>query len=697
MANITIFIDETGSFSRKSRSFIGGWVCKSDDVSNIKGMIKSSVRFFNDYLKAEQLESYTLEYPEDMHFMPLHLQKLREGKDSSITVPPEHAPVFFSHLFKEIHNITLQVFRSTGKPVIKPNEQAVYIEILRNTLLQLLDQSVSLYENVKLDIIIAHRRHPSLYGEEGIKDYRAYENHLKEELTKELVGAFTINKPAINITFADARYTSGLIVADFFCGALRWEDNSYLKEYKETKYPFANGYKQIGSRMIQRIRFVEETDVPLAAMLCADVLSGDPQNSEVKSFLVSLLGKMTSSDKSFFCKSMIDLFTEKLDNDPDRYTYLHNMNELLTILLPILSTDYGNMPQSELQLVAAIFLNKIRIDSHIGKVNCHDGIKQFLSFLDEYGELTFDNQMQIMQQRIDVTLLGVQLDEFNSFKFDDIESTLKDVKDKYYGMFNFEPEKRPVKDNNLARIEGTLGQMYGFQCDIEKDNDFFEMAELCLQTDISACIKNTSSWEKANGYLTSLYWKNRDLDKAIIQFLKESGTDLKNRDEIFELDKVNLFSARKKPFIQLHRLYLCALASKNNIKITGLLTEKEYLLKQCDVTAYPLILSAKWLAILFLMDGDCDNAIEILDAALANEQAENRDIINLPLQLLQHYTLINLGKKSNFVCQNEVEMYADLNKEIKDSLLKLGVERYYQHESEWSVYEIGTFLPFYLS
>ena len=100
--------------------------------------------------------------------------------------------------------------------------------------------------------------------------------------------------------------------------------------------------------MIQRIRFVEETDVPLAAMLCADVLSGDPQNSEVKSFLVSLLGKMTSSDKSFFCKSMIDLFTEKLDNDPDRYTYLHNMNELLTILLPILSTDYGNMPQSEL-------------------------------------------------------------------------------------------------------------------------------------------------------------------------------------------------------------------------------------------------------------------------------------------------------------------------------------------------------------
>jgi len=699
MANITIFIDETGSFSRQSnKSFIGGWMCTSDDVTKVKGLINSSVRYFNDYLKTKELDNYTLEYPADMHFMPLHLLEQRKGKDNSITVPPEHIPVFFNHLFKQIRNISVQVFKSTGKPAIKPNEQAVYIDILRNTLLQLLDHSVTVAPNLKLDIIIAHRRNNSLYGDEGIADTQAYEKHLIEGLTKELLDAFESNKPVINITFADARYTPGLIVADFFCGALRWRKNPYLKEYEETKYPFASGYKQIGSRMVQRIRFVEEADAPLAAMLCADVLSGDPQNNEIKELLVAMIGEMDSTDKSIFCKSMIDLFTEKLDNDPDRYTHLHNMNELLNVLLSILPADYSDMPQSELQLVSALLLNKIRIDSHLGKLNCHADIKQFLAFLDEYGEHAFDNQMQIMQQRIDVTLLGVQVDAFNSFRFDDIEETLIEVKDQYYKMFNFEPEKHPIKDNNLARIEGTLGQMYGFQCDIEKDNNLFEMAELSLQTDISACIKNTSSWEKANGYLTSLYWKNGQLEKAINQFLIESGADLKNRDAIFDLDKVSLFGEREKPFIQLHWLYLCALAAKNKMPIKGLLTEKEYLLKQCDVTAYPMILSAKWLAVLFLMADDYDNAIEILDAALADDHAESfKDVINLPLQLLQHYTLIKQGKKSDFDCQKEVASYGHLQKEIKEGLVKLGIEKYYQHESDWSVYAIGSLLPFYFS
>jgi len=696
MANITIFIDETGSFFRTSAtSYIGGWVCKSDDVKKIKAIIQNSVHYFNDYLKAQEISDATLSYPDDIHFMPLHLiSERKKSKDNGITVPTEYVPIFFKHLFAEIHKISLQVFRSTGKPAIKPNEQAVYIDILRNTLLQLVDQSVSLSPKIHIDIVIAHRRHPMLYGQ-GIDDTHAYEKHMIEGLKQELRSAFDSNKPEINIIFADARENTGLMIADFFCGALRWKKNKYLSAYQETRYAFTNGYKQIGSRMIQRIRFIEETDAPIAATLCADALSGDPENDELKLFLKSLMGKMSGTDKSIFCKNIIDLFAEKLDNNPERYSYLHSMKALIAILFTILGSHYSEMTQSELQLVMALRLNKIRIDSHEGKVNCQSAVKEFLSFLDNYGEYTFDNQMQIMQQRIDVALIGVQLDEFNSFQFAGIEASLKEVRDQYYKMFNFDSAHKPIKDNNIARIEGTLGQMYAFQYDMEKDNDLFEMAELCLQADINACIKDSSSWEKANGYLTSLYWKNEELEKATIQFLKESGTELKNKHDIFDLNK-NLFGVQEKPFIQLHRLYLCALAAKQKKQIKGLLTEKDYLLNQCDVTAYPRILSAKWVAVMFLMIEDYQNAIQVLDATLANEHTE-RDIINLPLQLLQHYTRLKLTKKSNFNCQQEVALYAALKHELKEGLIQLGIENYYQNEAAWSVYKIAVILPFYLS
>ncbi len=698
MANITVFIDETGNFSFKSKtSYIGGWICKSDDIKNIKEIIKGSVRYFNHYLKDEQINSFTLNYPSHMHFMPLHVYDQRE-KDKSITINPRHVPVFFNHLFNSINEISSQVFRSTGKPAIMPNEQATYIEILRNTLLQLLDKSLESLNNLKVDIIIAHRRVPKLYGADGMDDTHSYEKHIIEGLTTELLNAFENNKPQIKISFEDARNNPGLIMADFFCGAQRWKKNNYLEDYQHVeKYPFSNGYKRIGSRMVQHIRYLQEIDAPSAAMQCADILSAAPESNEIKALLISVIEKMDTSEKSFFCKTIIELFDERLVNDPDRYSHLHSMNELLNILLSIFSTDYAHMPQIELKLIATLFRNQIRIDSHLGKTNSKS-IKQFLSFLDKYGENTFNNQMDIMQQRIDAVLNSVQISAFNTFKFDDVEEMLKEIKDKYYKMFDFDPENNSVKDNNLARIEGTLGQMYGFQYDIEQDNDYFEMAEISLKTDISACIENTPSWEQANGYLTTLYWKKGNLEKAIEQFLKESGAVVDDKEYIFNLSDIKTFPTHNKPFIQLHRLYLCALATKNGLKISGLAKEKKFLLSQSDIHEYPRLLSAKWLAIIFILNNDFESAIELLNNALEQNSSDiTINAIRISLKLLQHFTSLKLGRNSNFSCENEIKELSSQQKEFGDVLIKRGVEKYYQNEPEWSVYEIGTLLPFYFS
>jgi hypothetical protein len=701
MANITIFIDETGDFSFNSKtSSVGGWVYKAKNETRFKieqkieGIIKASVKYFNNYLISEQ-SSFKLDYPSHMHFMPLHLSEQRE-KDKTITIHPRHIPIFFNHLFNELNNITLQVFKSTGKPVFMPNEQATYIDILRNTLLQLVDHPK--LSSQKLTIIIAQRRVRSLYGYGGFLDQDAYEQHIIKGLTQELLDAFPNNKPELKIIFDSARKNPGLIVADFFCGAQRWQKNDYLKEYTQlSTYPFANGYKRIGNRLVQQLEYIQESDTPTAAILCTEVLSTDPDNTEIKSLLISMIEKMGPRDKSIFCKSISELFDEKLVNDPDRYNQLKNMNKLVYILHSILPTDYHKMPQVELKLIATLLLNQIRIDSHLGKTE-NTSTNLFLSFLDEYGENTFENQMEIMQKRIDSVLMGVQIKAFNKFKFNIIEENIKEIKDKYYSMFNFDLESTPVKDNNLARLEGTLGQMYGFLYDIEQDNDYFELAELSLQTDIIATIDDTPSSEQAHGYLTTLYWKSGNLEKATKQFIKETKNKVENINKIYNLSDTKTFSTDENPFIQLHRLYLCALATKGGSKINRIEKEKEFLLKQNDLYEYPKLLSAKWLAIIFLLNDDYNNAAEILERALTKKSTEDTiDVIRISLKLLQHYSLIKLDRASNFSCQKEVKALGLQQKEFEEVLIKRGIEKYYQNEKNWSVYEIGILLPFYFS
>lgn len=703
MANYTIYIDETGSFSFRNRgSFIGGWICKSDDVKQIKSILRASVTYFNNYLTSNNIQNIILDYPSHLHFMPLHLSELRKSKDNNISVDPGDINIFFTNFFDSIKNVTLQVFRSTGKPVFMPNEQATYIDILRNTLLQLIDQSILSSQTMILDIVIAHRRTPSLYGEEGYTDTLAYERHIIDGLTNELQDAFVSNKPQLNITFSDARYEPGLITADFFCGALRkgpWTKYNYLEDFKEVmKFSFSKGYKRIGSRMVQKLRHFQEIDSPAAAIQCVDVLSANPLNDEMRSLLDSILRRMKTNDKSIFCSSIINLLHERLENDPERYSHLESMNELINILDSTLSNNYDTMTQMELQLFAALRINKILIDSHLGKTSCTD-INHFLSFLDDIGEIAFDNQMLIMQQRIDAVLMGVQITAFNTFKFDQIEDILKDITSRYYSMFKDEFEENGVKDKNLARLEGTLGQMYGLQYDLEKDKYYFEMAEICLKKDINACITNSASWEQGMGYLTTLYWKHNDFEKCINQFLNESGAVDEDRDAIFDLNNINDFRGGDKPFIQLHRLYLCALATKNNVSIKGLITAKEYLLKNHNIHQYPYILSAKWISILFIIIGDFKNAIDILDSALAKKERDEMtiDVIRIPLKLLHHSCLKKIGRNSNYSCQNEVRAIREQEEDIAKVLENLGIEKYYQDESDWSAYEIGRLLPFYFS
>ena len=141
MDTLYIFIDETGSFSyRDSLSYVGGWVSnKRGCFKKVENKFQQSVKKFNTYLKSKD-QNYSLDYPTHTHFMPLHLKDLRTDKDLAIPLVPKYAPVLCQDIFDTLREETLLVFKSSGKPAIIANEQAAYIDILRNTLIQLLDE-----------------------------------------------------------------------------------------------------------------------------------------------------------------------------------------------------------------------------------------------------------------------------------------------------------------------------------------------------------------------------------------------------------------------------------------------------------------------------------------------------------------------------------------------------------------------------
>jgi hypothetical protein len=698
METLYVFIDESGSFSyRRGRSYIGGWVSYQKHLKSIENKLKLCVSKFNKFLNSKS-QNYQLNYPHHLHFMPLHVKAYRKGKDQAIPLVPKYAPIFFRDLFTNIRDELLLVFKSSGMPAIIPNEHSAYIDILRNTLVQLVDDKLfNTDSNVK--IVIGHRRSEAFYGIDGYEDIHGYEKYLSEKIAEELKSAFDGKKMNVGIEFDNARKNPGLIMADFFCGALRWDNENYLEGYKNIRtYSFANGYRRVSKRIAQRIKFLDEMDSVLAAIQCSEVISSNPADLELKTIFKRIVDNLDQQQKVQLYDATIKLMDEYLLENPDRYNYLDLVENLIEVFQKILPPKHEEMSPSELRLQAALKLNTIRITSHRGLIS-NGLMKSYLTFLKKYGDAAFGNQLEIIQHRIDAVLMGAQVQAFNAMQFEDVESILKETRDDYIKMLENRLDREGAKDRNAARLEGTLGQMYAFQYDITGEDIYYEFADHHLTKDISACIPGTSEWEQGMGYLTDLYWKNGDLDKACANFLKESHESEKSKDMIFNIAMLDQFQSAKKPFIFLHRLKLCALARKQEIPIKNNEKAAEFLLSNKKIHKYPQSISAKWLGILFAMDEKYTSALMLFNEALKPEETRGFtvELIQLPLKICRHLCLKATGKRSSFDCENEVSRLDNIQKGTKEILRQLGIKKYYGEIDPGSLYDIGTLLPFYYS
>lgn len=702
MQQFSIFIDETGSFSyldSVKNCFVGGWVCRDRESheltdKSLKDMLQTSVKNFNSGKTGKD----QLIFPRDMHFNPLHTPLTqRNQNDTEITVSPEDIPPFFVDVFTRVAPVTELIFRSQGMPVVIPHEQAAYMEILRNTLIQLLKEKLFAKEPA-LRIVVAGRRTGVLLGYGGQKNPRAYEGYIAKKLTDELQKLSDLKD--ITVQFGSARKSPGLMLADFFCGAMK--RSKYLGEMKDkiVKYPFSAGYRLIKLNIDEQLMYLREHNPVAALMQGIQIYTGLKTKDDLRGCMTAIrkiYAAMTPDEQEQFQNLIRNYLEDNLSRKETRYDFLDEAEIILSVLRELLPTSPDDMSPAELRLQTELGLNSLRIASHRG---CCDNalVRNHLNFLYRYVGRSFSNRLEYIQHLVNSALMVSQLQDFNQLKFEDVENTIKPVRDLYQkvssaaaaGGVHF------LHDENSAKLEGTYAQMCGFIYDMTGKEEYYRLAEEGFLKDIDSCRAGDPAWEQGMGFLTALYWKKGDLPKTRDQFCKEIGKD--PGADLFQLGTNNLYDSRRKSFFLLHHLYLCALAQKQGEQISGLNLLKEELLSNPRITKYPEMLSAKWLAVLFMKMDDFGEALELLQAPATISPTGSGftiDFIRLPIKMLAHQCRLALEKQSSFKMMKEIDGLERQRENIKKLLDNLGLNKLGSVPAKWDPYEVAALPPFY--
>ena len=692
-----IFIDETGNFRKKSKvnnntNFIAGWVCQDPFPKNLNQTMDKAVAPHNREIEETFGKAYLLKIPEDLHFFPLHRPECRTGADSGISVPADRVPPLMRSIFNSLEDRVAVVFRSTGFPWYYANEQAAYIEILRATVLQLLD-GIGLKKEDRVEITVASRRISELMGEYGYKNSHDYERSICDNLRGEIADVFSDRSMAerIHITMESARRSLPLAVADLFCGAFRKENNTYLDEYakndKVRRFSIHKAFTYLSSRRVPRIRHIFKEDHALGLMLGFEDLAMNPQNQGMGDAVSAMVRKINSDDHRLFENELKSYLDEKLIQDPNRYD---NLDFVETFLDGV--EGYFNDPGRK--IAALIARSRIIISCHRGEVDLKE-VQTYLDLLDRHGAEIFNSMYTAAQERLETVLFMVQSAAFNLFRFEAVEDHLSREIERYDLMFPLQTD--PI-DETRARLEGTIGQMYGFLCDYPEGGVYHDDAEEYLNRDVMHCKKNSPFWVQGMGYLTSFYFKREDLDKTTQSFIEETRSAKSSRKHLFDLSEMECFNSRKNSFFLLHRLYVCVLGLRQNKEITGEEVLKTQLLDENPQLRYPVFLTMKWLGVVHALKNDLENALVLFERAARDEdQGFTIDVIKLPIKIMVHLCRKKLGKRSRFDLNEQLDRLEKKVPGISENLNRLGIKGDILNDENPDFYRLARLMPFYYS
>lgn len=697
MANHVVFIDESGAFLPCGKpGFVAGWVCPASRETALGKRLREVVGAFNDERAGCPKREGVL-YPEHLHLAPLLNPCLRNGADTGIGVPAAAAKILVRRVLDLARQEAVFVFRSDGRPVLAGDMQSEYLQVLRNTLVQLLENAVFKPET-GVRVVLARRDLARVLAPADTTSGELYENYLSAGIAAELREAFPDRKFDLSVTLDSARKNPGLILADFVCGAFREGPTNWLAGFHDVRrYPFQNGYRILPPRRLGEVRELRKRDAAAAALLCLDGLCSSEAHEELRSELKSVHAAFRDDDRRrFYAEVRARLEAEWVEGAAryERIAWVRNLLDRLTVLLP---NNPEAMAPDQLRLTADIGLNRIRLVSHSGGTN-REPVRKHRAFLERFGGGAFRNRLELLGHRVETALTAAQVEAFNAFRFLEAEPALLAVREDYRRLFGDELSRPGVKDEHLARLEGTLGQVYAFEADLTGDGIWAEAAEECLRRDVALCTPGSPYHEMGWGYLTVLYWKRGDLDRAVAAFREEAGRPDAPDGDVFRLN-ADPFGCARNPFRLLHRLSLCALARQQGRKVTGLSTVVKGLLDRADtLPEYPANLQAKWAAVLLAQEGHHARALELTRAALTGaERNFTLELVRFPLRLLEAHLASRVGGSPGFSATEAWDRLKTLQADAGTLLSRISMEAFSPAPVDWDPYRVGTLLPFYFS
>ncbi len=683
--NYSIFIDETGDFLKKGKSsnstnYIGGFFVKSNLEKEIELKVQNICSSVVKEVNKNSGKEYSLKIPEELHFAPLHWYQQNNNKN--INFPKKYAPFLYEKIFEYLKDKVEFIFRSTGRPEVQPSAQAVYFEILRSVIIQILD-SFPIKREDDFFITIASRRSKNVLDSYYYENIQQYEENLKNWLENDIKNAYKFKKNNVFIKFESTHSNIFLALADSFCGAFGPNKKKYIKGFqKEKKFKFHDAFEHFPKNIIGKLKWFFEKNYFAQALLEAfQYLNSNPENQSIKSLVQSKASGLSDENLDAFYIELEKCLEENLVTDPRRYLNLESMEKLINTVRIYIDHPKLNLLLRKYEII---------ILNHKGSTNI-EKVREYLAFLDKYGALSFGSAYLTANERLETLLHSVHMATFNQFKFEEVEDCLTDELKKYKNLIEKNTYEQHT-DEALARLEGTIGQMYGFLCDYPDYKNFFDDAENHLKKDIELCKKGSRYYKQGLGYLTTLYFKKKEKEKALENFLEESN--YKNEEEVF-----NLCSKEENdPFVKLHQIYICALEKQDGGEIKNFDKLVERLSKFSGIK-YPDILIFKWTGVLAGLNNNYDTALNLFNMALSEKESEFAvDVIKLSVKILINLCHSKLGKRKAFDIQKELNELEEKCSGISDNLKRLGVEKYIDtNYSSWDFFEISSMLPFYYS
>lgn len=710
MTNYSIYIDETGSFypsKNKDTNFVGGFVSSNFPQKSILEKINPKLDEINKIILEEYSDDKMFNIINDLHYAPLHYMDSRGEQDSHIKVPVEKVPEIIQLIVDNIYKNTDFIFRSRGFSSYFINEQSSYFELLRATIFQLLDDPIFDKDNVeKITINIASRKSRKIFGEKIYENFDEYEKKIINKLIQEIQTVFKLKNFAKKVEFCitSARDSFELQIADIFIGCLR--NDKYIGKYKDNnktrEYYLDNAFKYQPKRKVEELKNIFSLDKSNGLILTFEYLSNkdlsEGNKTELYKLLEDFFSKTDKDDEISFFDDLKLYLESKTTKDTLKYQNLDFIENYIKNIQKNLQFIKSDLYRNKIDFV--LKKNYLKVHSHTGRTNL-EPVDDFLNIIENNDLGLFSNIYELLQERLESKLRAIPI-VLNSLKFDDWENKLTEELKLYKSILKLVGKEIIIsqKDNNLAKIAGTLGQIYAFMYDINKDEDYYDFSESYIKEDITYCLKNTEDYFKALGYLTTLYFKKGNLEKAEESFLNETSSTHINKELIYNLSKTELFKLNdKSPFYKLHRIYLCALAQKiNNKEIIGVDKFVEDFIKSNTPLKYPNFLTAKWLGVILANQGKLEKAKEIFDLITSDSKEKEFiiKVINLPINLLSYHTNKLLGVDSLLDIETNLHTIDLEVSGTTETLTKIGFYEYlHKPVKVEELYNIALMMPFY--